>query len=65
MQESEAWCATMLSSRATLFLLYINDITDNVQGAKMVLSADDTNLLITGKDKFDHQHKIINVMKEL
>jgi dsDNA-binding SOS-regulon protein len=36
-----------------------------VQGAKMVLFADDTNLLITGKDKSDLQHKIINVMKEL
>jgi hypothetical protein len=54
-----------LSSRATfLFLLYINDITETLQGTKMVLFADDTNLLITGKDEFDLQHKIINVMKE-
>jgi retron-type reverse transcriptase len=48
-----------------LFLLYINDITENVQGAKMVLFADDTNLLITGKDEFDLPHKIIKVMKGL
>jgi hypothetical protein len=48
-----------------LFLLYINDITANVQGAKMVLFADDTNLLITGKDEFHLQHKVINAMKEL
>jgi hypothetical protein len=48
-----------------LFLLYINDITENVQGAKMVLFADDTNLLITGKDESDLQYKIINVMKQL
>jgi hypothetical protein len=47
------------------FLLYIDDITENVQGANMVLFADDTNLLVTGKGDFDLQHKIINVMKEL
>jgi hypothetical protein len=29
----------------------------------MVFFADDTNLLITGKEEFDLQHKIINVMK--
>jgi hypothetical protein len=48
-----------------LFLLYIDYITENIQGAKMVLFAGDTNLLITGKDKFDLQHKIMNVMKGL
>jgi hypothetical protein len=45
-----------------LFLLYINNVIENVQGAKLVLFADDANLLITGKDGFDLQHKIINVM---
>ena len=34
-------------------------------GAKLVLYADDTNLLITGKDEPDLQYKIMNVMKEL
>jgi hypothetical protein len=48
-----------------LFLLYINDLTENVQAAKLVLFADDTNLLITGKDEFDLQNKVINVMREL
>jgi hypothetical protein len=48
-----------------LFLLYINDCTENVQGVKLVLFADDTNLLNTGKDEFDLQHKIINIMREL
>jgi hypothetical protein len=48
-----------------LFLSYINDITENVQEAKMALFADDTNLLISGKYEFDLQHKIINVIKEL
>jgi hypothetical protein len=34
----------------------------HVQGVKLVLFADDMNLLITGKDKFVLQHKPINVM---
>jgi hypothetical protein len=36
-----------------LFLLYINDLTENVRGAKLVLFADDTNLLIMGSDDVD------------
>jgi hypothetical protein len=48
-----------------LFFLYINDITENVQRAKMNLFADDTNLLITGEDELDLQQKIRNVVKEL
>jgi hypothetical protein len=47
------------------FLLYINYLTDNVQGAKLVLYADDTNLLITGKDEFNLQHNIMKVKEEL
>jgi retron-type reverse transcriptase len=34
-----------------LFLLYINDLPLNVQGAEMVLFADDTNILVIDKDK--------------
>jgi hypothetical protein len=42
----------LLSSRATfIFVIYINDITENLQEAKMVSSADDTNVLITRKDE--------------
>jgi hypothetical protein len=48
-----------------LFLLYIIDLTENVQGAKLVLFADDTSLLITRKDEFDLQHKIKNIMRGL
>jgi hypothetical protein len=48
-----------------LFLLYINDLTENVRGAKLVSFADDTNLLITGSDEVGLQHKIKNVMREL
>jgi hypothetical protein len=36
-----------------LILIYINHLTENVQGSKLVLFADDTNLLITGKDECD------------
>jgi dsDNA-binding SOS-regulon protein len=48
-----------------LFLLYINDLTENVHIAKMVLYADDTNLLITGKDKADLQCKLTKTIEEL
>ena len=33
-----------------LFTLYINDLPQNIPNAKVVLYADDTNMLITGKD---------------
>jgi hypothetical protein len=49
--------------RQLLILLNINDLTENVQGSKLVLFADDTKLLLTAKDEFDLQHKIINVMR--
>jgi hypothetical protein len=40
MQENEAGFATRLSFWVILFLLYINDLTENVQGAKPVLFTD-------------------------
>jgi hypothetical protein len=48
-----------------LFLLCINDPPLNVQGARLVLFANDTNLLVTGKYESDLQHKIKNIMEEL
>jgi hypothetical protein len=33
-----------------LFLLYMNDLTENALHSKLTLFADDANLLITGKD---------------
>jgi hypothetical protein len=33
-----------------LFFLCINDLTENVKGAKLAIFADDTNLLVTAKD---------------
>jgi hypothetical protein len=46
-----------------LFLPYINDVTENFQGVKLILFADDTNMLVTQGDEFDLQHKIINIMR--
>jgi hypothetical protein len=42
----------------------MNDLTENVKGAKLVIFIDDTKLLITGIDEFDCPNKIINVMRD-
>jgi hypothetical protein len=48
-----------------LFLAYINDLPLNIQEAKLVLYADDTNILVTGKDEEAQQAKLASVMKQL
>jgi hypothetical protein len=48
-----------------LFLLYINNLPVNNQGAKLVLFANNINLLVIAKDESALQHKIKNVMMEL
>jgi len=48
-----------------LFLLYINGILLNIQGVKLVLFADDTNMLVVDKNEDALQQKILYVMKEL
>jgi hypothetical protein len=48
-----------------LFLLYINAILLNIQGVKLVLFADDTNILVVEKNEDALQQKILYVMKEL
>jgi hypothetical protein len=53
MPECGAQCTARLSLEKFLFLLYINDFTENYQRAKLVLIGDDTNLLITRKYEFD------------
>jgi hypothetical protein len=58
MHETGARC----DARPFLFLLQVKYLTKNVQGTKLVLFADDTNLLITRTDLFDLQHTIINIM---
>jgi hypothetical protein len=47
-----------------LFLLYINGLPVNIQGAKLVIFAN-INLLVTENDESALQHKIKNVMMEL
>ena len=48
-----------------LFLLYINAIPLSILGLKLVLFADDTNILIVDKNEHALQQKILHVMKEL
>jgi hypothetical protein len=37
----------------------------NLQGAKLVLFADDTNIFVADKDEDALQHKILSIMKQL
>jgi sarcosine oxidase/L-pipecolate oxidase len=48
-----------------LFLVYINDLPLNIKKAKLVLYADDTNILVTGKDRDDLQAQLSSVTKQL
>jgi retron-type reverse transcriptase len=47
-----------------LFLLYINDLPLNITGTKIVLFADDTNILVSDENKNDLQYKLNNNMTE-
>jgi hypothetical protein len=48
-----------------LFLLYINDLSSNIHGTKIVMFADDINVLITDSDEGALQSKIDSVITEL
>jgi hypothetical protein len=48
-----------------LFSLYINDLPLNIMGSKIVLFADDTNILVSHKNINNLQYKLNNVMTEL
>jgi hypothetical protein len=48
-----------------LFLLHTNYLPLNIMGLKMVLCADDTNILVSGENLNTLQPKPNNVMKEL
>jgi hypothetical protein len=48
-----------------LFLLYINDLPSYINEAKIVLYADDTNILVTGKNEEELHTKISVVTKQL
>jgi hypothetical protein len=47
-----------------LYILYINDLPRHVQEAKMVLYADDTNILIVDKDEVELKLKIASLEKQ-
>jgi hypothetical protein len=51
--------------RPLLFLLFINDLPLNIRRAKVVLFADDTNLLITCKDECLLQQEITKVIRDV
>ena len=48
-----------------LFPIYINDLPLNIQGAKLILYADDMNVLITDRSQDTFQTKLSLVMKQL
>jgi len=48
-----------------LFLIYINDLPLNIQGAKLILYADDTNVSVVDKNEEAVQTKLSLVMKQM
>jgi retron-type reverse transcriptase len=48
-----------------LFSLYINDLPLNIMGSKIVLFADDTNILVSEENINNFQYKLNNVMNGL
>jgi hypothetical protein len=52
-------------STGSLFLLYINDLPQAVQEAKVVLFVDNTNILLVEKDLASLKGKIVEVIKQL
>jgi len=48
-----------------LFSLYINDLPLNITGTKIVLFADDTNILVTDENINNLRYKLNNVMTDL
>jgi retron-type reverse transcriptase len=48
-----------------LFLIYINDLPLNIKGTKLILYADDTNVLVVGRNEEALQTKLSLVMEQL
>jgi len=48
-----------------LFLIYINDLPLNIQGTKLILYADDTNVLVIDRSQEAIQTKLYLVMKQI
>ena len=47
------------------FLIYINDLPLNIQAAKLILYADDTNVLVVDKNEEALRNKLYLVMKQM
>ena len=63
--DNYTWSTTGLSLGPLLFLIYINDLTLYIQEAKLILYADDTNVLITDMSPDTLQTKLSLVVKQL
>jgi hypothetical protein len=50
---------------SVLFLLYISDLPLNITDSKVVLFADDTDILVTAENESTLQYKINRVMNQL
>jgi len=48
-----------------LFLLYINDLPSRIKEAKLVLYADDINILVSGKNEEELQTRLSVITKQL
>jgi hypothetical protein len=48
-----------------IFSLYINDLPHHISNGEVVLSANDTNILVTDNNKITLQEKIKKVMTQL
>ena len=48
-----------------LFLIYINDLPLNIQGTKLILYVDDTNVLVIDRSKEALRTKLFLIMKQL
>jgi hypothetical protein len=58
-------CNNSEQQNELLFLIYINDLSSHINEAKLVLCADDTNILITGKNEEELYARIFVVTKQL
>lgn len=49
----------------TLFIIFINDLPISVNYGKVIMFADDTNIIVTGKNKTDLLNKVNTTLKEI
>jgi hypothetical protein len=65
MQRDKIWCASGSVLGPLLFWLFISELPQVVQEAKVVLFADNSNIFLTEKNLISVKGKIIKFMKEL